>query len=87
MIIKSGDVRNAIPQANVAELVRLRAGEVATKIGHVKSAEVLRLRGSLLPLVRLDCAPRHGVSRRGARARTNEHRRGRNRTGALRLDC
>lgn len=56
MIIKSGDVRYAVPQANVAELVRLRAGEVATKIGHVKSAEVLRLRGSLLPLVRLDRA-------------------------------
>ena len=54
MIIKCGGERFAIPQANVAELVRLRPAEVDVRIGRVKTAEVLRLRGTLLPLVRLD---------------------------------
>ena len=53
MILKCSGERFAIPQANVVELVRLRPSEVASRIGRVKSAEVLRLRGKLLPLVRL----------------------------------
>lgn len=56
MIVTCGEDRYAVPQANVAELVRLRSGEVATRIDRIKNAEVLRLRGSLLPLVRLDSA-------------------------------
>jgi two-component system chemotaxis sensor kinase CheA len=48
--------RYAIPQANISELVRVKAGEIAARIQHVKGAEVLRLRGSLLPLVRLGAA-------------------------------
>ncbi|MEZ6086780.1 MAG: chemotaxis protein CheW [Pirellulaceae bacterium] len=51
----SGD-RFAIPQVNIVELVRVRSSEVKTRIGKVKDAEVLRLRGSLLPLVRLSAA-------------------------------
>ncbi|QDU58015.1 hybrid sensor histidine kinase/response regulator [Aeoliella mucimassa] len=54
MIVKCGRDQFALPQANIAELVRLRPGEVASRIDRVKSAEVLRLRGALLPLVRLD---------------------------------
>lgn len=54
MVVKCGGDRFALPQANIAELVRLRPGEVASRIDRVKSAEVLRLRGALLPLVRLD---------------------------------
>lgn len=54
MIVKCGGERLALPQANIAELVRLRPGEVSSRIDRVKSAEVLRLRGALLPLVRLD---------------------------------
>ncbi len=53
LIIQSGDERFAIPQVNISELVRLRREEIATRLDRVKSAEVLRLRGSLLPLVRL----------------------------------
>ncbi len=48
--------RYAIPQANIGELVRVKAGEIATRIQRIKGAEVLRLRGSLLPLVRLGAA-------------------------------
>jgi len=54
MIVRCSTDRFAVPQANVVELVRLRPGEVSSRIDRVKSAEVLRLRGTLLPLVRLD---------------------------------
>lgn len=54
LIIQVGGDRFAIPQVNIAELVRVREGERDTKLGRVKDAEVLRLRGSLLPLVRLN---------------------------------
>src|SRR5208283_1564609 len=37
--------RYAIPQANIGELVRVKAGEIATRIQRIKGAEVLRLRG------------------------------------------
>ena len=53
LIVQSGDDRFAIPQVNIAELVRVRAEEIDKRIGRVKEAEVLRLRGSLLPLLRL----------------------------------
>lgn len=53
LIIQSGDERFAIPQVNISELVRLRREEMGKRLDRVKSAEVLRLRGSLLPLVRL----------------------------------
>jgi two-component system chemotaxis sensor kinase CheA len=53
LIIQSGDERFAIPQVNISELVRLRSEEIGKRLDRVKSAEVLRLRGSLLPLVRL----------------------------------
>lgn len=53
LIVQVGDDRFAIPQVNIAELVRVRESERDTKLGRVKDAEVLRLRGSLLPLVRL----------------------------------
>lgn len=56
MILKCSGDRFALPQANIAELVRLRPGEVSSRIDRVKDAEVLRLRGALLPLVRLDTA-------------------------------
>ncbi len=53
MIVRSGDDRFAIPQVNISELVRIKASQVIEKIERVKDAEVLRLRGNLLPLVRL----------------------------------
>jgi two-component system chemotaxis sensor kinase CheA len=53
MIVSVGNQRFAIPQANIAELVRLRPQEAEKRIAFVKSGEVLRLRGDLLPLLRL----------------------------------
>lgn len=56
MIVRCSGERFAIPQANIAELVRIRSDEEATRLSRVKSGEVLRIRGSLLPLVRLETA-------------------------------
>ena len=53
LIVRCGKGRFAIPQVNISELVRIKANEVDAKIGKIRNAEVLRLRGSLLPLVRL----------------------------------
>ncbi len=53
LLVRVGDERYAIPQVSIAELVRIRRSEVSGRIGRVKDAEVLRLRGSLLPLIRL----------------------------------
>lgn len=54
MIVGCGDERFAIPQTNIAELVRVPLAEFNERIGNVQGAEVLRLRGALLPLVRLN---------------------------------
>lgn len=53
LLVRCAEQRYAIPQTSIRELVRLKASEVATRIERVKQAEVLRLRGTLLPLVRL----------------------------------
>lgn len=54
MIIGCSGERYAVPQANIVELVRVPEVEMQQRIGVVQGAEVLRLRGALLPLVRLD---------------------------------
>ena len=46
--------RFAIPQVNLVEVVRLREGEELSGLEVVRGTEVMRLRGQLLPLVRLD---------------------------------
>lgn len=56
MIVGCAGERYAVPQSSIAELVRVPESEIETKIGRVHGAEVLRLRGALLPLVRLDSA-------------------------------
>ncbi len=56
LIVRCGARKFAIPQASISELVRIRAAEVARRIEHVKRAEMFRLRGVLLPLVRLNHA-------------------------------
>lgn len=43
----------AVPQVNVKEMVCIRAGDVAARISKIGNAEILRLRGSLLPLAKL----------------------------------
>ncbi len=54
LIVRSGAHRFAISQANIHELVRVKGSEVATRVSTIKGADVLRLRGKLLPLVRLN---------------------------------
>jgi len=53
LIVQCQEDRFAIPQVNIAELVRVRAEEVEQRIGQVQDAKVLRLRGNLLPLLEL----------------------------------
>ena len=53
LIVQCREDRFAIPQVNIAELVRVRAVEVDQRIGQVQDAKVLRLRGNLLPLIDL----------------------------------
>jgi two-component system chemotaxis sensor kinase CheA len=54
LIVGAGDECFVVPQVNVLELVRVRAGEVSEQITKVKDAEVVRLRGELLPIVRIN---------------------------------
>jgi two-component system, chemotaxis family, sensor kinase CheA len=52
-IIMTGGERYAIPQVNLEELLRIPASQVKERIERVGTAEVVRLRGNLLPLIRL----------------------------------
>ncbi len=52
-IIMTGNERYAIPQVNLEELLRIPATQVKDRIERVGNAEVVRLRGNLLPLIRL----------------------------------
>jgi two-component system chemotaxis sensor kinase CheA len=53
-LIVSVEGRNfAVPQVGVEELIRIRSFEITKKIERIQGAEVTRLRGKLLPLVRL----------------------------------
>ncbi len=52
LISVSGE-RYAIPQVNLEELFRIPANQVKDRIEKVGDAEVVRLRGNLLPLIRL----------------------------------
>lgn len=53
LVVGCGNYRFAIPQVNLLELVRIRADEIHTKIERAGRANVLRLRGQLLPLLKL----------------------------------
>ena len=53
LTVRSGAEVYAIPQVNLHELVALDTQKTQEAIEHIGSAEVYRLRGSLLPLVRL----------------------------------
>ncbi len=52
-IIMTGGERYAIPQVNLEELLRIPASQVKERIECVGDAQVVRLRGQLLPLMRL----------------------------------
>ncbi len=53
LIVSTQGRRFAIPQVGIDELVRVRANDLTKKIEHLKNCEVMRLRGKLLPLIRL----------------------------------
>jgi len=52
-IISTGGERYAAPQVNMEELLRISADQIKDRIEKVGDAEVVRLRGNLLPLIRL----------------------------------
>jgi len=52
-IVLTGGERYAIPQVNLEELLRIPADQVRKRIERVGDADVVRLRGNLLPLIRL----------------------------------
>jgi two-component system chemotaxis sensor kinase CheA len=52
LIVRANGQRFAVPQTNISELVRIRTGDDTKRLEQLRDAEVLRLRGSLLPLVR-----------------------------------
>ncbi len=52
-IIAVGKERYAIPQVNMEELLRIPADKIKERIEKVGDADVVRLRGNLLPLIRL----------------------------------
>ncbi len=53
LLLEAEGERFAIPQTNLVELVRINPEKVQEKIERVGSAAVLRLRGELLPLIKL----------------------------------
>jgi len=53
LIVGAGKLRFAIPQVKVRELVSIPAHDTSKKIEKIGDAQVLRLRGRLLPLVSL----------------------------------
>ena len=52
-IVMTGGERYAIPQVNLEELLRIPAAKVKERVERVGDAEVVRLRGNLLPLIRM----------------------------------
>jgi two-component system chemotaxis sensor kinase CheA len=66
LIIESAGERYAVPQANLAELVRIPPEREAKLLADVQGTPVLRLRGELLPLVDLAQQLRTGAARRAA---------------------
>nr|MBX2860657.1 chemotaxis protein CheA [Vampirovibrio sp.] len=53
LVVGTEGFRFALPQVNLVELIRIQADEIAKRVETVGGASVLRLRGKLLPLVRL----------------------------------
>lgn len=53
LIVEAERQKFALPQINVQEIVRIKANDPGRKIELINQAEVLRLRGRLLPIVRL----------------------------------
>jgi two-component system chemotaxis sensor kinase CheA len=69
LIVSVAKERYAIPQVNVVEVVRLK--DEAQQVERIRSTEVLRLRGTLLPLVRLAACLEIPAADGAKRARSN----------------
>ena len=52
-MISIGEEQFAVPQANLSELLRIPAAEVKNRIEKIGDADVIRLRGELMPLLNL----------------------------------
>ncbi len=59
LLVRDGAQRFAIPQANLLELVYLDDEQVKKEIEHIRGAPIYRLRGEILPLVKLSPLLRH----------------------------
>lgn len=70
MVLTSGSRRYVLAQANVAELVRIRGGESKERIVRMDGREVLRLRGAVLPLLRLGTVLGEASETQGSEAAT-----------------
>jgi two-component system, chemotaxis family, sensor kinase CheA len=53
LVVTCSERRYVLPQNNVTELVRIRAGDTERRLTQIKGRDVLRLRGKLLPVVHL----------------------------------
>ena len=53
LIVRAGDQLFAVPQINLVELVCVKAADVPERIASVSGSPSLKLRGALLPVVRL----------------------------------
>ncbi|MCP4754858.1 MAG: response regulator [Proteobacteria bacterium] len=54
LLVSSTDERFALPQPNVSELLRIPASEIRQRIEKIGGADVLILRGDLIPLLQLN---------------------------------
>ncbi|NQU63178.1 MAG: chemotaxis protein CheW, partial [SAR324 cluster bacterium] len=54
LLVENRGERFALPQVNVGELLRVPASEIREKIEKVGEADVLKLRGELIPLLQLN---------------------------------
>lgn len=53
LIVEVEGQKFALPQVNLQEIVRIKPGDTQRKIEYIHNSQVLRLRGRLLPIVRL----------------------------------
>ncbi len=53
LFVEADQQRFAIPQANVVETIRIEAAKIRERIERVGDANVLSLRGSIIPIIRL----------------------------------
>jgi len=53
LIVGAGEFKYAIPQVSIKEIIYLEPGKIHKQVEHVAGSEVLKLRGNLLPVLRL----------------------------------